>query len=237
MDWNTWLAANPFPYDLTAMWNEGLQLYPGMDFGSMPQEWRDQYEAARRANAQHEASFYQQTGTAPSQEASLFNPFITNNGGAWFTNGGNTEFIGEQPQTDWYSEAVQGNPVIGGSVSAGMPVSEYNAFNPNNPTAVQSGSQVEQDWLNGLTQQLLDNQSMTAFQVGQGLTDLGQSLGTALTPTPTNYSGGGTITDFWSDNAGNTNNPYSVKPQGQNMGDLFSQWFKNTYGSSYGMNG
>ena len=258
MTYAEWLAANPLPYDLQAFVDQSNEQYAGMQYNDRPQEFFDQYEMMRRANAEAQAQYYIQNPDVYLDPAVMaFNPFITNSGMPWYVSGPGgtytTEAIGTSPPaTDWYAEAAAGNPVIGPAVTPGMTATEYNQYNRNNPTSVEPGSTLEQQFV----QQTIPNwtyqpPTVLAYDPGQGLppaptnntaTDANLAVGQGLTNLGQAVSNpqAGTIQNFWDTDSpyaggGNTQNPFSVTPQGGNMEDLFKQWFQQTYGSTYGL--
>ena len=155
MSYGDWLAANPLPYDLQAFVDESNAKYADLQYADRPQEFFDQYEMMRRANAEAQAQYYiQNPDVYLDPMMTAFNPFITNSGMPWYVKGpGGTstvEYIGEAPPpVDWDAEAAPGKPVIGPAVAPGMSVEDYNRYNPNAPTSVQAGSDQEKAVLSG----------------------------------------------------------------------------------------
>lgn len=156
----------------------------------------------------------------------------------------------QQQQTDWYAEAAAGRPVIGASVPAGSPdgsgglnfadgttwsQGQPNPYNQGQLAYPPGGGLPTPDQFGGSN---VNPATQANLSVGQGLTDLGSAITGATNRQPVTNS----ISNFWDAgsyyaNTGNSNNPYSPTPQGTNMQDLFQKWFKDTYGSDYGMGG
>lgn len=84
MKWADWIAANPLPYDLMKFVRESNEKYAGMQYADRPQEYFDEYNKQRQANMEHHARFYEETGTTPSIEVMISNPYVRPSGRAWY---------------------------------------------------------------------------------------------------------------------------------------------------------
>lgn len=243
MTWEEYMQLYPQPYDLEGFVNQANQQYAGMDYYSRPQEFFDEYDKMRRANMEWQANYNQYSGKAPSNEAMMTNPFLQQSGRALWSAQGTPEYIGSAPETDWYAEAAQGNPVIGASVTPWMTPVQYNQYNPNSPTAVPN-NYWDYQGAGGSTPYPQGGYNNLAYEPGGGLptptstgpTDLERLASNLPRGTPTNVTGGGTIGSFWD------SSPTQGNMQQGNLGyadveNMFSEWFRNTYGSNYGMGG
>jgi hypothetical protein len=237
MTWDEYQSAYPAPYDLENFVNQGNQTYANMQYTERPQEWLDEYEKMRRANMEWQANYH--NGGYSGQAAStleMLNPFVNPSGRAYY-GAGEPEYIGDAgPQTDWYAEAAAGRPVMGGSVQPNQTAASYYGKKPvpsNVPTqlgqlAYPTGGGLPTPTPNNMPQQIVNS---PAYQVGAGNTQLGNIASNLPKATPTNVQSGGTISNFW-DNSQQSQG--GLAGGGQDMNSLFSKWFKDTYGSSYG---
>jgi hypothetical protein len=150
----------------------------------------------------------------------------------------------QQQQTDWYAEAAAGRPVIGPAVSSDMSVTDYNRLNPNAPTSIQSGSPEEQAVMGQqaptvfqelsyalpqgqsvpMNQQATQNQAI--LDVGAGISNLGTQFTQA-----SQYPNAGTISNFWDSGQNSQGSGVQLSPENSDL----ARWFRETYGSNYGM--
>lgn len=242
MSWEEYQQLYPAPFDLAGYVDAGNQTYAGMDYYSRPQEWLDEYDRMRRANMEWQANYHNggYSGSGPSS-LEMLNPFVQQSGRAYYDSSGQPEYIGDPgPQVDWYQEAAAGRPVIGGSVTPNMTAKQYYGNNQV-PSGVpqqlgQPTGQLAYPTGGGLpTPTQVTNPNMTAsnnasLSVGQGL----QTLGNAITNSP-QYSGGGTIGNFWDDGGQQNTGSVPAPMSNMSMGNSFQDWFTKTYGSNYGL--